>query len=183
MIGLLINIINYNFLSRDPTVPIPLWLPKASGLWRGVFSFRVSGSTASAYCVVDWLVDGEGPIRGCCLTFARCLILSLVTSFSANHWNNLRTNIPLSNVSSHKTFYACQNARANPPWDSRTLRFVLWPRQGSPGPEPYDDIVGHRSYRRVCNGKPVPVVLSRFRSPHDLVTPPQPITTSTRQNF
>lgn len=76
---------------------------------------------------MDWLVDGEGPIRGCCLTFARCLILSLVTSISANRWNNLRTNIPLSNVSSprnsHKTFYARQNARANVPRDPRS--FIL----------------------------------------------------------
>lgn len=123
------------------------WLPGA------VFSFRVNGSTASAYCVVDWLVDGEGPIRGCCLTFARCLILSLVTSISANRWNNLRTNIPLSNVSSHKTLYACQNARVNPPRYSRTLHYVLWPQLESPEPESYDDIVGHPSYRRVCYGK------------------------------
>jgi len=141
----------------------------------GVFSFWVNGSTVSAYCVVDWLVDGEGPIRGCCLTFARCLILSLVTSISANRWNNLRTNIPLSNVSSHKTFYACQNARANLLRDSRILCFVLWTRYESPGPEPYNDIVrsGHRSYRRVCCGKLVACCLVRIRLPCDLITPPQ----------
>jgi len=94
------------------------------------YSTRVVALIPHTVLWIGWsTARGQFVVARYCLTFARCRIISLVTSISANRWNNLRTNIPLSNVSSprysHLTFYASHNARAYPSKGFRISSFDL----------------------------------------------------------